>query len=99
HLLISPLSLHDALPISLLPGKMAALPEWRQNFCRTVFEGSQGTGGIVLAADMRAAVDFVNEYAPEHVEVQVREPFALLPQLKNRSEEHTSELQSLAYLV
>lgn len=70
----------------LLPGKMAALPEWRQNFCRTVFEGSEGTGGIVLAADMRTAVDFVNEYAPEHVEVQVREPFALLPQLKNAGE-------------
>ncbi len=72
--------------LALLPGKMAALPEWRQNFCRNVFEGSQGTGGIVLAADMRAAVDFVNEYAPEHVEVQVREPFALLPQLKNAGE-------------
>src|SRR5437667_1169378 len=72
--------------LALLPGKMAALPAWRQNFCRTVFEGSQGTGGIVLAADMRAAVDFVNEYAPEHVEVQVREPFALLPQLKNAGE-------------
>jgi histidinol dehydrogenase len=72
--------------LALLPDKMAALPEWRQNFCRTVFEGSQGTGGIVLAADMRTAVDFVNEYAPEHLEVQVREPFALLPQLKNAGE-------------
>jgi histidinol dehydrogenase len=72
--------------LALLPDKMAALPEWRQNFCRTVFEGSQGTGGIVLAADMRASVDFVNEYAPEHLEVQVREPFALLPQLKNAGE-------------
>jgi len=72
--------------LALLPGKMAALPEWRQNFCRNVFEGSQGTGGIVLAADMRAVVDFVNEYAPEHVEVQVREPFALLPQIKNAGE-------------
>jgi histidinol dehydrogenase len=72
--------------LALLPDKMTALPDWRQNFCRTVFEGSQGTGGIVLAADMRTAVDFVNEYAPEHLEVQVREPFALLPQLKNAGE-------------
>lgn len=72
--------------LALLPDKMTALPDWRQNFCRTVFEGSQGTGGIVLTADMRTAVDFVNEYAPEHLEVQVREPFALLPQLKNAGE-------------
>ncbi|MDQ6644735.1 MAG: histidinol dehydrogenase [Chloroflexota bacterium] len=72
--------------LALLPGKMAALPEWRQNFCRTVFEGAEGTGGIVLTADMREAVTFVNEYAPEHLEVQVREPFALLPQLKNAGE-------------
>ena len=72
--------------LALLPGKMAALPEWRQNFCRTVFEGTEGTGGIVLTADMREAVTFVNEYAPEHLGVQVREPFALLPQLKNAGE-------------
>jgi histidinol dehydrogenase len=72
--------------MTLLPGKMAALPEWRQAFCRTVFEASEGTGGIVLASSMREAVDFVNEYAPEHLEVQVREPFALLPELKNAGE-------------
>ena len=69
--------------MALLPGKMAALPEWRQVFCRTVFEGPEGTGGIVLASNMHEAVDFVNEYAPEHIAVQVREPFALLPEIKN----------------
>jgi histidinol dehydrogenase len=72
--------------MALLPGKMAALPEWRQVFCRTVFEGPEGTGGIVLTSNMREAVDFVNEYAPEHIAVQVREPFALLPELKNAGE-------------
>ncbi len=72
--------------MTLLPGKMAALPEWRQAFCRTVFEAPEGTGGIVLASSMREAVHFVNEYAPEHLEVQVLEPFALLPELKNAGE-------------
>jgi histidinol dehydrogenase len=72
--------------LSLLPDKMAALPEWRQAFCRTGFESPQGTGGLVLAANMHDAIDFVNEYAPEHLEVQVREPFALLPDLKNAAE-------------
>src|SRR5438876_9795135 len=78
-------SLAEAV-VGLLPEKMAALPEWRQAFCRTVFEAPEGTGGIVLASNMREAVDFVNEYAPEHLEVQVREPFALLPELKNAGE-------------
>jgi histidinol dehydrogenase len=72
--------------LALLPDKLAALPAWRQAFCRTVFEDAKGTGGIILAATMDEAVDFVNEYAPEHLEVQVREPFALLPQLKNAGE-------------
>jgi histidinol dehydrogenase len=72
--------------LALLPEKMAALPEWRRSFVQTVFEAPEGTGGIVLASSMREAVDFVNEYAPEHLEVQVREPFALLPELKNAGE-------------
>src|SRR5438270_4111224 len=72
--------------IALLPGKIAALPEPRQTFVRTVLEQAEGTGGIVLAESMDDAIDFVNEYAPEHLEVQVREPFALLPGLKNAGE-------------
>ena len=72
--------------MALLPSKMAALPEWRQAFVRTVFEAPEGTGGVVLAESMRQAIDFVNTYAPEHLEVQVREPFALLPELKNAGE-------------
>src|SRR5437660_824818 len=62
-------SLADAV-MALLPTKLAALPEWRQAFCRTVLESPEGTGGIVLSQSMREAVAFVNEYAPEHLEVQ-----------------------------
>src|SRR5438094_3596267 len=79
--------------MTLLPDKMAALPEWRQAFCRTVFESSEGTGGIVLASTMREAIAFINEYAPEHLEVLVgslgdflRDPFAILRELKNAGE-------------
>ncbi|MBA2679317.1 MAG: histidinol dehydrogenase [Ktedonobacteraceae bacterium] len=70
----------------LLPAKIAALPEMRQKFSRAGFEGEKGTGGLVLASTMHEAVDFVNEYAPEHLELHVREPFALLPALKNAGE-------------
>jgi len=47
--------------LSLLPDKIAALPEPRQTFCRSGFESEQGTGGLILVANMRQAIDFVNE--------------------------------------
>jgi histidinol dehydrogenase len=72
--------------LSLLPNKIAALPEPRQTFCRSGFESEKGTGGLILVANMRQAIDFINEYAPEHLQVHVREPFALLPDLKNAGE-------------
>ena len=72
--------------MALLPEKMEQLPEWRQKFCRAGFESAEGTGGLVLVANMREAIDFVNEYAPEHLELQVREPFAVLGEIKNAGE-------------
>ncbi len=72
--------------LSLLPNKIAALPEPRQTFCRSGFESEKGTGGLILVPNIRQAIDFVNEYAPEHLQVHVREPFALLPDLKNAGE-------------
>jgi histidinol dehydrogenase len=87
----SSLLVTDSRPVAeavmkLLPEKMASLPQWRQDFVHTVFEAPEGTGGVVLAASMDEAIDFVNEYAPEHLEVQVREPFVLLPKLRNAGE-------------
>jgi len=72
--------------LSLLPDKIAALPEPRQAFCRSGFASEKGTGGLILAANIRQAIDFVNEYAPEHLQVHVREPFALLSDLENAGE-------------
>lgn len=72
--------------LKLLPEKIAALPEPRQSFVRTGLESAHGTGGIVLTTSLDEAIAFINEYAPEHLEVQTREPFALLPRLKNAGE-------------
>ncbi|MCR5834813.1 MAG: histidinol dehydrogenase [Selenomonadaceae bacterium] len=40
-------------------------------------------GLIVIAADIDEAVDFANYSAPEHMELLTREPFAVLPKIKN----------------
>ncbi len=85
-LLVTPSRVLLEAVLALLPAKISALPEPRQSFCRTGFESEQGTGGLVLTTTLREAVDFVNEYAPEHLELHVREPFALLPDLKNVGE-------------
>ena len=40
-------------------------------------------GKIIVTADLTAAVEAVNRIAPEHLELCVAEPFALLPQIRN----------------
>jgi histidinol dehydrogenase len=76
----------------------AAIPEyWRQmgeqraSFSSTVLSGP--IGGIVLARDEKEAIAFVNDYAPEHLEVLSKEPFRYLGELHHAGEillgEHT----------
>ena len=68
---------------ALLPNLIADLPEKRQEFCKTVFSNY---GGIVLTADLAASVDFVNDFAPEHLEVLTAEPMLVLPKIRNAGE-------------
>lgn len=85
-LLVTPAPQIVRAVLNLLPEKIAALPEPRQGFVRRGLESEGGSGAIVLATTMDEAIAFINEYAPEHLEVQTREPFALLPRLKNAGE-------------
>jgi histidinol dehydrogenase len=70
---------------------LAAIPElWgkmtkqRVEFSRTVLTGQ--SGGIVLAKDMDDACAFVNEYAPEHLEIMSTKPFDYLGEITEASE-------------
>jgi len=47
---------------------------------------SGGRGGIVLAPDAEAAYAFVNDYAPEHLQVLSAAPFEHLAAIRNASE-------------
>ena len=66
-----------------LPPLLADLPAQRRDFCETVLNGY---GGLVVAPDFDAAIAFVNDFAPEHLEVLTDEPFAVLPAIKNAGE-------------
>jgi histidinol dehydrogenase len=65
--------------------------EQRRGFSSTVLAGP--IGGIVLARDQAEAIAFVNDYAPEHLEVLAKEPFQYLGSLDHAGEillgEHT----------
>jgi histidinol dehydrogenase len=70
---------------------MAALPEfWRQmgaqrvDYAGTVLGGTRG--GIALAASLAEAYDFINDYAPEHLQILSKAPFEHLSHIRNASE-------------
>jgi len=70
---------------------LEALPDyWRQmdpqraDFSRRVLTGA--SGGIIVVRDLAAAVAFVNEFAPEHLELLVAEPMAVLGRIRNAGE-------------
>lgn len=42
-----------------------------------------GQGGIIVADSLDEAVDLANEYAPEHLCLLVRDPWALVPRVRN----------------
>ncbi len=69
--------------LDLLPGYIAELPEWRRAFVNNVLSNY---GGVLLTASLEESIQFVNDYAPEHLEVQTAEPFVTLQQIRNAGE-------------
>lgn len=48
-----------------------------------ILESLQLYGAIIIVSDIEEGVKLVNFIAPEHLEIQVRSPFSLLPKVKN----------------
>ncbi len=67
----------------LLPELIAQLPEWRQNFVKTVLGGY---GGILITGSLEESIQFTNDYAPEHLEILTEDPFSTLQKIKNAGE-------------
>lgn len=43
-------------------------------------------GGVIITGSLEESIEFVNEYAPEHMEVMTEKPFEVLPKIKNAGE-------------
>ncbi|MEM7224580.1 MAG: histidinol dehydrogenase [Pseudomonadota bacterium] len=74
-----------------IPDYWAQMSEERVGYSSAVLGGPRG--GIVLAPDMAAALAFVNDYAPEHLQILAAEPFTLMERIEHAGEillgEHT----------
>ncbi len=75
----------------LLPQIIEGAPEPRKSFLTEVFSNY---GGILLTDSMEEAIDFVNEYATEHIKIQTEDPWETLGSVRNAGEillgEHTA---------
>jgi histidinol dehydrogenase len=67
-----------------LPTYWRDMDPQRMEFSRAVLTGA--AGGIVLTRTFDDAIAFVNEYAPEHLEVLAADPMAVLGRIRNAGE-------------
>lgn len=67
----------------ILPELLNKLPQWRKEFCETVLSGH---GGIVVTQTLDDAIQFVNDYAPEHLAIHVEDLFGVTKRIKNAGE-------------
>ncbi|ASJ74031.1 Histidinol dehydrogenase [Granulosicoccus antarcticus IMCC3135] len=74
-----------------IPGYWEKMSAQRVEFSSTVLCGPRG--GIILTDTIEQAIDFVNAYAPEHLQVHAKEPHDYLGLIHNAGEillgEHT----------
>ena len=63
--------------------RLAGLPEPRRTYADTA---TSQYGGAILIPDLEAGIDFVNAYAPEHLQLAVARPDDLVRQIRNAGE-------------
>jgi histidinol dehydrogenase len=71
---------------ALLPVLLSELSARDPQRARFVEQVLGGFGGIVLTSSLPEAAEFVNAYAPEHLQVASEEPFAVLSLVRNAGE-------------
>lgn len=70
--------------MAALPGHWAGMTDNRVAFSRAVLTGRHG--GVVLTRDLEDTYRFVNEYAPEHLEILSTDPFSHLGRITEAAE-------------
>ncbi len=63
--------------------QLTKISDKRREFVTTNFNTY---GGAIITDSLEESIDFVNDYAPEHMEVMTEKPFEILPKIKNAGE-------------
>jgi histidinol dehydrogenase len=66
-----------------MPGYLVRLPAQRRQFAEAALSRY---GGAIVADGIEEAVAFVNVYAPEHLQIATRDPYATLHLIRNAGE-------------
>ncbi len=82
-LLVTPSSELVRQTQGIVESLVSELPEDRAEFVRGVLDGY---GGTIVARDMDEAIEIVNLFACEHVEILTRDPFATMDAITNAGE-------------
>jgi len=69
--------------LPIVEKQLTKISDKRRDFVTTNFNTY---GGVILTNSLEESIDFVNEYAPEHMEVITEKPFETLPKIKNAGE-------------
>ncbi|MDC7126396.1 MAG: histidinol dehydrogenase [Spirochaetales bacterium] len=67
----------------IIISKTSTLPQPRKGFVEDVMSGY---GGIIITESLQQAADIVNRFAPEHLQLQTKDPFDTLKLIKNAGE-------------
>ena len=70
--------------IEKIPHYLSQLSDERANYASTVLTGNQG--GIVIAESKSQAIQFVNDFAPEHLQILSEDSESFLTSIYNASE-------------
>ena len=71
----------NAVPI--VERQLKKISDKRREF---ITKGFSTYGGAIITDSLEESIAFVNEYAPEHMEVMTEKPFEILPKIKNAGE-------------
>ena len=70
--------------LQALPSLWAKMTPQRVDYSRAVLSGRYG--GIILTETAAQSIDFINDYAPEHLEILSTDPFAYLGRITEAAE-------------
>lgn len=68
---------------AIVQEQLPKLSAKRREFITEVFKNY---GGIILTQSLEESIEFVNEYAPEHMEILCNNPWDILPKINNAGE-------------